>query len=238
MNKLNKDLINNIELKIRDLEDQIYQEENYERGFKSIGKVFHDNMSNSYYIACKISDKTDNHKILDLSIPEIDESTNFSKLRNNLSIHLNTYVINRDRLTEEVANIDIKKKVCEIFNRINFISEEVILNYKFPKRIKLVKDKLIGRYFKVKSDQSELICRILYAPKVSMYPDKFGSIFLRVHNNEIVSCELSKNSIHRKNLLDPEITKEITEREFLESFREFQDRVMSLLDISLKTANA
>lgn len=236
MNKLNKDLINNIELKIRDLEDQIYQEENYERGFKSIGKVFHNNRSNSYYIACKISDKTNNHKILDLSIPEINESTNFSKLRNNLSINLNTYVIDRDKSMEEVTNIDIKKKVCEIFNRINIISKEVILNYKFPKRIKLVKDKLIGKYFKVKNGQSELICRILYAPKVSMYPDEFGSIFLRVRNNETVSCNLSKNSIYRKDLLDPEITKEITEREFLESFRGFQDRVMGLLDISLQNS--
>lgn len=122
---------------------------------------------------------------------------------------------------------DNKKLVKGYFDQVYILANTSIRDYKKPKTIKYFADKVVGKYFKIMNGGTYLYCRILPSTdNTDGIPNNFSALFIRP---EELSCGIRRYFIPRRDLIDPEITIEITEEEFLGQFNKVKDKVLKLI---------
>lgn len=122
---------------------------------------------------------------------------------------------------------DNKKLVNDYFDQVYKLANTSVRDYEKPKTIKYFADKVVGKYFKITNGGTFLYCRILPSTDdTDGIPNNFSALFIRP---EELSCGIRNYIIPRCDLIDPEITIEITEEEFLEQFNKVKDKVLNLI---------
>lgn len=131
---------------------------------------------------------------------------------------------------------EISSSYRELFNKcideIYNLSNNLIGIYKERnKGSELIRDKLVGRYFKVIGDDSEYVCvyKIISADNTEDRPEYFDSLFIEFVEDRFVSCRIDSNSIKRAYLIDPEEVKEISEIEFLVYLNKAKDQIQKIV---------
>lgn len=131
---------------------------------------------------------------------------------------------------------EISSNYIELFNKcfdeIYNLSNKLVDIYKERnKGSELIRDKLVGRYFKVIGDDSEYVCvhKIISANNTEDRPEYFDSLFIEFVEDRFENCRIDSNSIKRAYLIDPEEVKEISENEFLEYLNKAKDQVQKIV---------
>lgn len=133
-------------------------------------------------------------------------------------------------------NNEVSCNYRELFNKcfdeIYNLSDRITDIYKERnKDSELIRDKLIGRYFKVIGDDSEYVYvhKIISADNTEDRPEYFDSLFIEFVEDRFVSCRIDSDSIKRACLIDPEEVKEISENEFLVYLNKAKDQVKKIV---------
>lgn len=130
------------------------------------------------------------------------------------------------------VSCNYRKLFNKCFDEIYNLSDRIIDIYKERnKDSELIRDKLIGRYFKVIGNDSEYMCvhKIISADYTEDRPEYFDSLFIEFVEGRFENCRIDSNSIKRGYLIDPEEVKEISENEFLRYFNMARDQVQKLI---------
>lgn len=255
-----KEEIHNLDQKIKDLEDDtIYKR--YESWVGKSYKVLHTmgekkrtHMYNFVY-DFQVRPRLDNYKDIINNPPRevfsfvtarlIDEPflSNFKHLCTKFDIDQATCIYLEQssssclRINPKTTglryNLEQSKKLFnKCFDEIYTLSNKIIEIYRGQnKDSELMRDKLIGRYFKVIGNDSEYMCvhKIISADYTEDRPEYFDSLFIEFVEGRFENCRIDSNSIKRGYLIDPEEVKEISENEFLRYFNMARDQVQKLI---------